>query len=757
MRRCFTSSLAALALVGQLHAGEETLLSWKGSDLRGWRALNQCRVCPAAAGLSVETLGTDPSIASPEFDLPKPSDDLIVLIRASATHGGMGELFYWRPGDRHAPQELAQPFDWLGDGKVHDYRIRPHWGGSPSVRRLRVDFPAATGASYAVHEISVVREPCTALRPLGVASSRGGVSFTVPPRSRTSWATVEWLREGVPGRPYAWHHFHLIGDGRERRYYFDGSTCGSFDGNGYRDVFRTAWRGKIVQFVVRDAHTNEEVPIRDLVFTDSKPDIPGELVLTAPEKALELNRVGHVVPVEIGLFNPGTLPVSGARETVSGLPDGVRLVGRSASADVAELPGWGSALHRIKLISSRPCSFTLHVAFSGKDIPDVSVDVPVCIRLSLGMPKAADYIPVPRPLPPGKYEIGAYYFCDWVRPSHWMKIWRTDIRRKPALGWYDNSDPEALDWQIKWAVENGISYFLVDWYGFDLVNYFNRAFEKARFRPYMKWALMWCNHVEPGKCREEIWEKLVRGWIERYFKTPEYYRVNGLPYVSIWSPAALDRDNGGEGGCRRMLERARQMAREAGLGGIWFQAMAADSSPEAGRDSHEKCKSMGFDETTNYHYLGTGGRVGEYNVRSYADVAASCGAYWRALAKVPGISVLPNLSTGWDDRPWNDGMSYGGKSPEVFRAICKSAKRFADETGVRRMCLAPLNEWGEGSYAEPNGEFGFAMYEALRETFFERPAGGWPRNHTPQDVGREVGSVQGFDGVVPQPRDRMWR
>ncbi len=48
-----------------------------------------------------------------------------------------------------------------------------------------------------------------------------------------------------------------------------------------------------------------------------------------------------------------------------------------------------------------------------------------------------------------------------------------------------------------------------------------------------------------------------------------------------------------------------------------------------------------------------------------------------------------------------------GRTVALFRRICQDAKRFADETGGKRMVLAPLNEWGEGSYAEPNKEFGF--------------------------------------------------
>ena len=57
------------------------------------------------------------------------------------------------------------------------------------------------------------------------------------------------------------------------------------------------------------------------------------------------------------------------------------------------------------------------------------------------------------------------------------------------------------------------------------------------------------------------------------------------------------------------------------------------------------------------------------------------------------------------------------------------------ESGVKNMLVGPINEWGEGSYIEPNAEFGFGMYEAIRNTFGIKPAEGWPVNFTPKDVG----------------------
>ena len=68
------------------------------------------------------------------------------------------------------------------------------------------------------------------------------------------------------------------------------------------------------------------------------------------------------------------------------------------------------------------------------------------------------------------------------------------------------------------------------------------------------------------------------------------------------------------------------------------------------------------------------------------------------------------------------------------------------------MLVGPINEWGEGSYAEPNAEYGFGMYEAIRNTFGIKPAEGWPVNFTPKDVGMTLQPCK----PVLKVADKMW-
>ena len=61
-------------------------------------------------------------------------------------------------------------------------------------------------------------------------------------------------------------------------------------------------------------------------------------------------------------------------------------------------------------------------------------------------------------------------------------------------------------------------------------------------------------------------------------------------------------------------------------------------------------------------------------------------------------------------------------------------------------------------HQEPNGEFGFGMYEAVRDVFGVKPEGGWPTNYVPADIGRGPYPVEDDDGGPVHPFNGLrWR
>lgn len=360
-----------------------------------------------------------------------------------------------------------------------------------------------------------------------------------------------------------------------------------------------------------------------------------------------------------------------------------------------------------------------------------------------------DYVAPPQKLE-SDYEIGAFYFPGWSKRSGWDKIDEAAPIRKPLLGYYDEANPEVVDWQIKWAAENGIQFFFVDWYwrhGQVSLEHWIRAFQKAKYRSNLKWAVMWANHTGYGTHSSEDWKAVSKYWIENYFNTPEYYTIDGKPVVVMWDHSIVDHDmieeakqeglelKPGEG-CKRAFDIVHKACVEAGFPGVYFIAI---KWPEHAVDERtvQKYADAGFDATTIYHFMYGGKNLEDSSLYSFEQVAAAQKPNWDERAKTGILPSIPNISTGWDSRPWHgfrNTVVYD-RSVEAFRRILKDYKQYAKETGNKRVVLAPMNEWGEGSYIEPNNEFGFGMYEAIREELCKKPEGGFPVNYAPYEVG----------------------
>ena len=106
-------------------------------------------------------------------------------------------------------------------------------------------------------------------------------------------------------------------------------------------------------------------------------------------------------------------------------------------------------------------------------------------------------------------------------------------------------------------------------------------------------------------------------------------------------------------------------------------------------------------------------------------VAVPVATGWLVPVAVPstGAAVLPSQP------------AMRASSHQKARPFCRQFRQFSEESGIKRAVLGPINEWGEGSYVEPCSEFGFQMYEAIRNNLCEKPAAGWPLNYGPKDVG----------------------
>ena len=721
----------------------------------------------------------DPWVTSPIVDVPT-SIFQYLEIELKTNLAGSGQIFYTDTDKSKFNGFFSDKFVSFGlkaDSEWHTYKVTPYWplaklrkfrldlatthdrakhGVSTfEVRRIRLMDPemekgrpvtpnwtfTGTAAGWQASEdtrATVGAEGLT-LTPTGAAPVSMGIgNILTDIGDHGCWVVVELAATKATSARLSWLtgvsrgerslEFEIQGDGVMRHYNLDLSAQSSWDGPLY------ALRLGLSE------ERSGSLTVRRMWVSD-EPGGPVSLVASHAGLTNAINRAGMVRPFSFRLHNRGGETARGLRITDVSLPEGVTVVrdGRYPLEPV-DIPGDDRWIATFNVRAERPVRgpFAVTMAHSGGETFRVTGELE--FTAPLGLPKA-DYVPAPQP-PESDYEVGALYFPGWGRARHWgwQPIYERCPERKPVLGWFDEADPACVDWQIKWLTENGIQYLLVDWYwhmGKVSLEHWIQAYRKARYRSHLKWAMMWANHNPPGSHSVEDMEAVTRYWIDNYFNMPEYYKIDGKPVVMIWSVSNMDRDVP-DGGSKRLLEVSQRIAREAGLPGIHFSAMKWPETVVT-EPQIRALADKGFESTSIYHYMGHGGKAKNPARFSFELVAETNRDLWEKWHEVGILPFFLNLSTGWDDRPWRNHCEIYGRTPELFRRICQDAKAFADRTGLKkRILLSPINEWGEGSYAEPNREFGFGMYEAVRDTFCKKPAGGWPLNYSPEDIGLPV-------------------
>ena len=144
---------------------------------------------------------------------------------------------------------------------------------------------------------------------------------------------------------------------------------------------------------------------------------------------------------------------------------------------------------------------------------------------------------------------------------------------KPTWGCFDESDPKWSAREIDLAADHGIDVFLFDWYWYSGVRNMEEALEqgflRAANRDRMKFALMWANHdrrdqfcPEFGKERT-VWlpsrhsprdlERVMDYCVEHYFRQPNYWRVEGRLFFSIFQATKFVEQLGGPQETRKLL------------------------------------------------------------------------------------------------------------------------------------------------------------------------------------------------------------
>jgi hypothetical protein len=362
-------------------------------------------------------------------------------------------------------------------------------------------------------------------------------------------------------------------------------------------------------------------------------------------------------------------------------------------------------------------------------------------------------------------EVAAIYCPLWHRYDHmdswhgygwneWELVKSAPPRFKghyqplrPSWGCFDESNPEWSHREIDLAADNGIDVFMFDWYWYSGVRLMEEALERGFLKSpnnqRLKFALMWANH-DWADYFPAPYDKPWNSWlplrhsaadlnrvfdycIEHYFREPNYWRVDGRLFFSIFQIDKFIRELGGPGGVKSLLESLDAKLERANLPPVHWNAIHS-GPPEV----MARWKEAGFHSIISSYNITDTGKTSANLTQEYEELLTTHRNVWASLSGGP-LTHCPIVTMGWDvtprcehSVPWpfaKTNYPYGhivvGNTPERFGRLCKLAAEHvaADPKQPFAVFINAWNEWTEGSYLLPEEKYGTAYLTAVKEAF----------------------------------------
>jgi len=327
---------------------------------------------------------------------------------------------------------------------------------------------------------------------------------------------------------------------------------------------------------------------------------------------------------------------------------------------------------------------------------------------------------------------------------------------EPAWGHFDESDPKWAAKEIDLAADHGITGFIFDWYWYEDGPYLHEAllngFLKAPNNNRLTFSLMWANHdwlnIHPAsamvhKCKQE---PLAKGQISReafdrmtdlivkdLFSRPNYLKINGCPYFSIYEIGKFVAGYGSLEGAVEVINSFRAKTKAAGFPDlhldicIWgFNVLPGEMSV---RDPVAVAKALGCASVGSYVWIHHHNITKDgFPEASYEKCHAANQNVWREKTATFPVPYYPNVTMGWDSSPRtcqtdkfeNRGYPFmsimAGNTPAAFEHALRTAVAFLQprKSPDRILLLNAWNEWTEGSYLLPDTVTGTAYLEAIK-------------------------------------------
>lgn len=367
----------------------------------------------------------------------------------------------------------------------------------------------------------------------------------------------------------------------------------------------------------------------------------------------------------------------------------------------------------------------------------------------------------------------------------------------PLWGYRDESDPKEMARSIDAMADAGIGAVIFDWYRYeDQINdgqmieaALKRGFLQAPNRNRIKFSLMWANHTyidchpfKPGynfgnapvwrkaEVSREAFDRHTGDAIKTYFSQPNYWKIDGKPYFSIYHLPTMLKGLGGLAPTRAAFDGFRARVKAAGFADLHLNVVdfslesqslklvkgqpTPDDPSRKVETVQDMLTALKIDSATPYTWvhhttpapagakkpgappaaekkeevrgpladsmlMESAAKAGVVVV-DYVDYGTRAMRFQQNRGAQLGATYFPHVSVGWDGSPRNytSGIVVN-TTPENFKLFLQKAKEWMDAHPESKNVLTinSWNEWVEGSYLEPDVKHGTKYLDTIREIF----------------------------------------
>ena len=328
-----------------------------------------------------------------------------------------------------------------------------------------------------------------------------------------------------------------------------------------------------------------------------------------------------------------------------------------------------------------------------------------------------DYVPIPE---------AKASFDDYTVLLNVCNLWRNNgdhygwgiispyDENRPVIGYYDEGNPEAADWEIKFMVEHGIDVQAVCWYNDSsngplkyqhLSDALDEGYKYGKYSDYMKYCLIL--ELNSAGFNSAQYRNYVLPYLfENYFLDDRYLKIDNKIVIHTFADQQLAESKyfGSPEGVEAELAYTEELAKSYGYDGILLFGNNAASY---------------LDGRANYSW-GRAGYTYEENVSGNLEGQKD--------GKNRGYYMIPTVSVGFSYVPWGQ-----ERSPNMTVEDYRKTNLWARDTYIpayankndwtnNLLLVSTWNEYGEGTYIMPAGLNGFGYLDVLREVYTDLPA-----------------------------------